>query len=1103
MSEREEIESAIEKLEGQRAQLGDAVVHTSIAALKEKLRSLRAPRDSRESGDFTGMRKQVTVLFSDLAGFTALSETMDPEDLRAVMNEYFKKMKEAVALFGGSIEKFIGDAMMAIWGVPAAHEGDPENAVRAALAMRQALEELNAEFQRRYGIHLTQRIGINTGLVIASSREGASLRIVGSAVNVASRLESAAPAGGILISRDTYRHVKGLFDLVELEPITVKGVSAPVPVYLVEKEKPRVFRLTLRGVEGIETPMVGREAEMASIQEAFLDVVRNRRLRVITVSGEAGVGKSRLLYEFTNWLELRPEIVRFFKGRIDRPTGLSPYALMKDLFSYRFEIRDDDSPESARGKFERGVASFMGQESQAQAHFLGHLLGFDFSASPHIRGIVNEPQQFRDRAFSFASQLFDAAGRGAAAAALFLEDLHWADDGSLDLVEHLATARSSSPLLIVCLARPSLFERRPRWCLEPEGHLHLHLKPLDREQSHKLVGEILCRLPTVPHELEDIVVGQAEGFPFYLEEFIKMLIEEGVILKGGGRWEVARGRLSQLRVPPTLTGVLQARLDGLPKDEKETLQMAAIVGRVFWDRAVAHVGPDAGKREAPGKLLRALQEKELIFERSASTFTRAKEYAFKHPLLHDVAYESVLKKVRQRYHAQVAAWLIAESGDRAAQLAGLIGEHFELAGELAQAAGWHETAGRRAKDTHAPEAAVAYFQRALSFMPSPSGPESQKRRTDLLGELGETLLLKAQYQEAVQTFKSMLQGTEAAGDPLGQANALNGLSWAQDCLGDYHAALESALKAEGIAREAGARAEVARALFRRGWALYRMGKAEAVMELGEQALALSSELEARRDVAFSLKLLGIAHLLTGKFSEARKYQEKALELFEEMGDRWGVANILNNLGESARTQGDYGTAVVTFDREMAILREIGNRDGEIICLNNLGAAKCALRQYAAAEEDLCHSIMLSENLGNPPLCETVRFLAEVRMGQERKQEALDSARRALEMARKSGVQEDLGGAYRALGVVAAARGPVPGPDGLPIDASACFEESAKAYLTVGSEADRARTLREWSRYETRSGNKKRGHELWGEALSIFRRLGLALEVQRMEESPEA
>jgi class 3 adenylate cyclase/tetratricopeptide (TPR) repeat protein len=953
MSEREELESAIAKLEEQRAQLGNAVVDTAIAALKEKLRKLKAPRDSRESGDFSGMRKQVTILFSDLAGFTALSETMDPEDLRTVMNEYFKKMTEAVALFGGTIEKFIGDAVMAIWGVPAADERDPENAVRAALTMRQALEELNAGLQRRRGIRLAQRIGINTGLVIASSREGASLRIVGSAVNVASRLESAAPTGGILISRNTYRHVRGLFDVVELEPLTVKGVSEPIPVYLVEKEKPRAFRLALRGVEGIETPMVGRESEMASLQEAFLDTVRNRRLRVITVTGEAGVGKSRLLYEFTNWLELRPEIARLFKGRIDRPTGLSPYALMKDLFSYRFEIRDDDSPETARGKFERGVASFMGQESEAQAHFLGHLLGFDFSTSPHIRGIVNESQQIRDRAFFFASRLFEAAGRGAAAAALFLEDLHWADDGSLDLVEHLAKAHPASPLLMVCLARPSLFERRPRWCLEPEGHLHVHLKPLDREQSHKLVGEILCRLPAIPPELEDLVVGQAEGFPFYLEEFIKMLIEEGVILKGGTRWEVARGRLSQLRVPPTLTGVLQARLDGLPKEEKETLQMAAMVGRVFWDRAVAHVGPGAGKRDAPAKPLKALQEKELIFERSASTFTKAKEYVFKHALLHDVAYESILKQVRQRYHAQVAAWLIAESGDRAAQLAGLIGEHFERAGELGKAAGWYETAGRGAKDTHAPEAAVAYFQRALSFMPSPSEPEGQKRRTDLLGDLGETLVLKAQYQEAAQTFKSMLQGAEAAGDPLGQARALSGLSWTQDRLSDYHAALESALKAEAIAREAGARAEVARALFRRGWALFRMGKAEAVMELGEQALALSSELEARRDVAFSLKLLGIAHILAGKFSEARMYQEKAMELFEEMGDRWGVANILNNLGECARMQGDYGTAVVTFDREMAILREIGNKDGEIICLSNLGAAKSALGQYTAPLADHC------------------------------------------------------------------------------------------------------------------------------------------------------
>ena len=345
----------------------------------------------------------------------------------------------------------------------------------------------------------------------------------------------------------------------------------------------------------------------------------------------------------------------------------------------------------------------------------------------------------------------------------------------------------------------------------------------------------------------------------------------------------------------------------------------------------------------------------------------------------------------------------------------------------------------------------------------------------------------------------MLQSAEAAGDLVGQARAWNRLSWIQDRLGDYHMSFESALKAESIARKADARVEIARALFRRGGALFRMGKAEEVLELGEQALALSSELDARRDIAFSLKLLGIAHILAGRFSEGKKYQEKALEVFEEMGDRWGMANILNNLGESSRTEGDYGTAVVTYEREMAILREIGDKGAEVVCLSNLGAAKCALRQYAAAEEDLCHSIMLSEDLGNMPHCETVRFLAEARMGQGKKQEALDSARRALEMARRSGVHEDLGGAYRALGIVAAAWGPVPGPDGLPIDASACFEQSVKEYLAAGAEADRARTFREWSRYEIRSGGMKRGQALVEEALAIFRRLGLTLEIQRTEE----
>jgi tetratricopeptide (TPR) repeat protein len=304
------------------------------------------------------------------------------------------------------------------------------------------------------------------------------------------------------------------------------------------------------------------------------------------------------------------------------------------------------------------------------------------------------------------------------------------------------------------------------------------------------------------------------------------------------------------------------------------------------------------------------------------------------------------------------------------------------------------------------------------------------------------------------------------------------------------------VKAEAIAREAGARAELARALFRRGWALFRMGQAKAVLDIGEQALALSEELEGRRDVAFSLKLLGIAHILAGEYSGAKKFQERALRLFEEMGDPWGVANILNNLGENARLQGDYINAVDIYEREMRILREIGNRDGEIICFNNLGAAKTALGRFAEAEADLMSAIRLSESLGNPALSETVRFLAEARLGLGNRPGASELAQQALELARRSGSPEDLGGALKVLGLVASASGPAQGADGRLMDAATCFEESIKAYEAAGAEAERFRTLREWGRHELEAGRRDRGVRQLREALGAFERLGLPFEVER-------
>ncbi|HNP74157.1 MAG TPA: adenylate/guanylate cyclase domain-containing protein, partial [Kouleothrix sp.] len=575
MPKREDIEQAIGAIEAQRGALGDALTDAALAPLRQQLAALDE------------QRKLVTVLFADMAGFTATAETMDPEDVRDVIRAYFGRLSAAITRHGGWIEKFIGDAVMAIFGIPTANERDPEHAIRAALDMHQSLADLNAELERERGIRLAMRIGINTGPVVVSflgGRQGEDFAVVGDTVNLASRLEHAAPVGGILISHATHRHVRGLFDFQPLPPLAVKGKAEPIQVYEVRGALPRTFETLGRGVQGIETPLIGRDGELAALQEALRATREQRHARVVTIVGEAGVGKSRLLEELLEWGSRERDQVWLFRGRAGQEPGRRPYALIRDLFEFRFQIQDSDRAAEARQKLEQGIVSFMGAGGAERAPFIGHLLGFDFSASPQLQGILDNARQLRDRAFLYLAQFFAAAAE-AHPVLICLEDIHWADDSSIEVLEYLTRACEQLPMLFIILTRPALFERRPAWGGESPAHTRLVLRPLNEAESRHLVAEILRQVRHTPAELVDLVIGRSEGNPFYLEELIKMLIEDGVIVIDPQGWRVEVGRLAETRVPPTLTGVLQARIDALPPEERATLQRASVIGRVFWDAA--------------------------------------------------------------------------------------------------------------------------------------------------------------------------------------------------------------------------------------------------------------------------------------------------------------------------------------------------------------------------------------------------------------------------------------------------------------------------------------------------------------------------------------
>jgi class 3 adenylate cyclase/tetratricopeptide (TPR) repeat protein len=1083
-------------------------------------------------------RKLVTVLFADVAGAKADSGERHPQDAPAGLTALPAQVEAIITAHAGTIQWRDGDGVGAIFGARQAQEEDAASAVRAALALQASL----AEFQPGVSTSPLQlRIGIHTGMVALAPPGPAGERTAtDDTMALACRLPGGAAAGSVVISHDTYRHVYGLFDVQSISPLIAQGKSEPVPAYRVLRARPRSLARTLRGVEGAETEIVGREREMERLQAAFRAALESRVPQVVTILGEAGIGKSRLLHEFEKWLEVLPQKVRLFFGRAAAEMTRLPFSLIRDAFCARFEIQESDPPALAREKFEGGLEDLLdGPAARAvghptgPGHFMGQVLGFDFSHEPDIAERLKDAEQIRHRAFQDFTRFFCAISReqakgtpanlpSARAAMLVLEDVHWGDDGTLDLVHHLAQTCRDSPLLILALARPTLLERRPDWGKSWGAHERLELGPLSRRDSELLVQSILRKASDIPPAVRELILAGAGGNPFYIEEIIKMLIDQKVIVPDAEGWRIELRRLATTPIPPTLTGVLQARLDRLEPIERAVLQRASVVGHVFWDSSVKRLsglgelppGADSGEAAILDQKLSAalsgLARKELIFQRESCAFAGAVEYSFKHELLRNVAYDRLARKSRREYHALAAGWYIAHSGERIGEFTGLVATHFEQAGRLADAAEWYGRAGQQARLAYTPATATDSFRKALELLATEPGQLSGllSKRLEWYEGLGDSLAAQAQFAEAFDPYGRMRDLAKAAGDPVAQARAWNGLAFLHERRGDNRSSVQATNQAETLARSAGdsGRRELLRALQLKGWAFYRLADAATVLSLGEQTLKLCAQFNDRPGMATSYKLHGVAHLQMGHYEEADRYFQQGLALCQELGDRRNAGAMWSNLGESARLRGDYHAAADFYQTALDIACEIGHRESEVIYLNNLAGARLGLGQFAQAEAGLRQAIALTGQPSSCSLSETYSFLAQACLGQGRASEAIEAARHGLALAQRSENYLDLGGAWRVLGEAAAAleRGALNAECGVSdsaraiphsalltpptADPSACFAESLRVFRTIGAPGEEARTLQAWAEYDQQHGLAEQSREKFQEAQGILGRL---------------
>lgn len=679
MSELQKLTEIVAYLEKQRSEFKHPLLDAAIDLLKENSSIAANSPQAQEQ------RRQVTVLFADISGFTAMSEKMDAEDVHGFIQALWNKLDRIVLTHGGKIDKHIGDAIMAIWGVDSTREDDPVRAVRAALAMQHEIQQWQHELHELAILQPTEtfsiRIGINTGPVILG-RVGTmgEFTAMGDTVNTASRLEKSAPAGNILIARSTYLHVRGLFDLREQAPIQAKGKSRPLKTYLVQREKPHSFRTEQRGIQGISTPMIGRAREFETLQQRYYNMLLEEKQYMMIISGEAGLGKTRLIYEFDSWIESLSWKTSSLKARARQGFESQPYYLLAELIRSYFDISYSDHAELAREKIAVKISQEFGSTEQRQRYVkiceqavglesideqnahrnTSRFNSADTNAAPEFNNprSVNIGPQLLPLLLEFIHEISQIEPT-----VILLEDIHWADSTSLQFIHQLHTESSEQLLMIVATARPDYFKRYPQWSqLDPARYENLKLQPLSEKDSRELIKSILYRAERIPEQLFTNIIDRSEGYPYHIEEFIKMMIADNIIIEGKTKWSIRRDKLENARVPTTLINILQARIDNLPPHVRKVLRCASILGQIFWDDGIAHILQDANEndRKIVADAINFLLENRLISERPSTTVD-SREFIFNNSLLHQVTYEGILKRQRRTYHMAAGKWLIEQA----------------------------------------------------------------------------------------------------------------------------------------------------------------------------------------------------------------------------------------------------------------------------------------------------------------------------------------------------------------------------------------------------------------------------------------------------------
>lgn len=929
-------------------------------------------------------RRVVSVLFADLVGSTHLAARLDPEPMRAIVVEYFSAIREDVEQHGGTVEKFIGDAAMAVFGLPTAHEDDPERAVRAAAAMQRRLRASGVPLG---ALHI--RVGISTGEVIADPQAARSgeFMVTGEVVNLAARLQEQAPPDAIVVDERTHTATKFIAQYQPLPPIGEGDFAA----------RPRFQILELidhSAAKRLRAALVGRRDEVQFLVALYRRMKESRKHHLVTVIGPAGVGKTRLIEEVLKALSDGPDSPQVLRGRCPAYGEGLTYWPLAEMLKQECAIKDSDPSAIASDKLEAGIlrvcAPLFGPEkSRDLLTGLAPVLGLKAPGRPSSLPDTREagdPRVSGDILLRALKTFFTAKARPQPLVLLF-EDLHWGEESLLELLERLAIHGADAPILTLCLARPDLQERHPEWGGRLRNYTAVSLSPLSSEQSRLLISGLL-KGEAVPADVRDAILAKAEGNPFFIEEILRMLIDGGGLVRHEQGWHWASYPL-EIRLPDTIHGILASRLDLLSPLEKRVIQDAAVAGRVFW---VGALTTEAGLHPAEAiAALERLQERELVEEHAVSALVGEREFAFTHALIREVAYSTLPKVSRGANHLRFAEWLERSAGQHSDELLEVLATHYEHAwqyrfetGEQAEdlarkAIALIRRAGARARALQTLPEARRLYERALSILHNAGLDRDVPLLLELLTDRSEVVKWQTSPAVIFEDTEAVVQLAPGIGRQDLLARAWLNRAFAEYDRGRLRPAEGALRKAMRLFRTLNDRHGEAEALEMLGIITEDLrGKLTTAQAAYRQTLELYREMGDVKDMARTLSRLGHCVLRAGHLREARGLLSEALRLTRESHERISEASSVMGLAILAHLVGDSPEAVWQYQEAVALYRELGDPIGESLAHRHLGMHYLRQGRFEEAERALqAARVLRAEHGAKTESAGILRGLAEV------------------------------------------------------------------------------------------------------------------------------